>query len=40
MKGAEESQLPNKYIEFLKSIVHNGRDAHPELLTELFGDKQ
>lgn len=37
-RGAEESQLPEKYIAFLKSIVHNDRDAHPELLKKLFGD--
>lgn len=40
MKGAEESRLPEKYIGFMKSIVHNERDAHPELLTKLFGENQ
>lgn len=40
LRGAEESQLPEKYLGFLKGIVHNDRDAHPELLTKLFGDNQ
>lgn len=40
VKGGEESQLPEKYVGFLKSIVHNEREAHPELLAKLFGDKQ
>lgn len=40
VKGGEENQLPEKYVEFLKSIVHNDREAHPELLTKLFGEKQ
>lgn len=35
IKGAEESKLPKKYVEFLKKIVHNERDAHPELITKL-----
>lgn len=35
VKGAEESKLPEKYVEFLKKIVHNEREAHPELLTKL-----
>lgn len=35
IKGAEESKLPEKYVEFLKKIVHNERDAHPELLKKL-----
>lgn len=35
IKGAEESQLPEKYVQFLKKIVHNERDAHPELLKKL-----
>lgn len=38
-RGAEESQLPEKYLGFLKSIVHNDKEAHPELLTKLFGDE-
>lgn len=40
IKGAEESKLPEKYVEFLKKIVHNERDAHPELLTKLKLDNQ
>lgn len=35
IKGAEESKLPATYVEFLKQIVHNERDAHPELLIKL-----
>lgn len=38
LRGAEESQLPEKYLDFLKGIVHNDRDAHPQLLTKLFGE--
>lgn len=38
-RGAEESQLPEKYLCFLKGIVHNDKEAHPELLTKLFGDE-
>lgn len=37
-RGAEESQLPEKYIAFLKSICHNGQDAHSDLCEKLFGD--
>lgn len=40
LRGADESQLPEKYFAFLKSINHNDKDAHPELLTKLFGDEK
>lgn len=39
-RGAEESQLPEKYVSFLKKIVHNEKDAHPELLVKLFGENE
>lgn len=39
-RGAHESQLPEKYIAFLKKIAHNDKDAHPELLIKLFGENQ
>lgn len=39
-RGAEESQLPEKYLSFLKKIVHNDREAHPELMTKLFPENK
>lgn len=33
--GAIESGLPEKYIEFLKGIQHNGKLAEPEMLAKL-----
>lgn len=35
IKGAVESKLPEKYVEFLKKIVHNEREAHAELIEKL-----
>ncbi|XP_055298889.1 gamma-glutamylcyclotransferase-like isoform X2 [Sitodiplosis mosellana] len=40
MLGAEENQLPEEYLGFLKRIVHNGRLASAKLLEELFGKNQ
>lgn len=34
-RGAIESKLPEEYITFLKKIVHNGKDAHLELIQKL-----
>lgn len=34
-RGADESKLPEEYVKFLKKIVHNGREAHPELFKKL-----
>lgn len=35
VKGAEESKLPESYVQFLKNIAHNGREAYPELIEKL-----
>lgn len=39
IKGGLESQLPDKYVSFLKSIVHNGRVAEPEILAQVFPEE-
>lgn len=36
INGGRESQLPEKYLSFLKSIVHNGQDADQKILTQVF----
>lgn len=35
INGAIESQLPEKYVSFLKRITHNGNVAIPEMLDKL-----
>lgn len=35
VKGAIESQLPEKYIAFLEGITDNGKLASPEMLAKL-----
>lgn len=35
IRGAEESQLPEKYLYFLRKIVHNDCIAHPDMLKKL-----
>lgn len=35
VKGAIESQLPEKYVTFLKNITHNGQLATSEMMAKL-----
>lgn len=35
IRGAEESELPEKYLYFLRKIVHNDCTAHPDMLRKL-----
>lgn len=35
IEGAMQSKLPNEYVEYLKSIKHNGNTAIPKFVEDL-----
>lgn len=35
IEGAQQTKLPNEYVEYLKSIKHNGHKAIPKFVEEL-----